>query len=284
MVLVFGSINFDLVARVKRIPAPGETLAGTAFKTAPGGKGANQALAARAAGARVAMYAAVGEDVFAGAALANLEAAGVELHVARVREATGIALINVDERGENAITVVPGANARVHAASVPDSELVAGNTVLMQLEVPHREVETLAARARARGARVILNAAPAVALDDRLLRNLDVLVVNENEARIGADFAGTPGEFVAHMHKAYGLHSVVTLGARGALTTDGKALVEVPSPQVRVVDTTGAGDAFAGALAAALDAGKPMPEAVTAAARAGAECCMHEGAQRAATA
>jgi ribokinase len=280
MVIVFGSINLDLVARVPRIPRPGETLAGTDFQTAPGGKGANQALAARAAGAAVAMYGAVGEDVFADAALVNLESAGVDLHVARERHATGIALINVDDRGENAITVVGGANALVRASAVDDRELGPGSTVLMQLEVPHREVASLAARAHARGARVILNAAPAAALDVALLRNLDVLVVNEHEAQIAAAFAGGPEEFVAHMHKAFGVRTVVTLGARGAVTIEDNAPLHVPSPQVSVVDTTGAGDAFAGALAAALDGGATMTHAAAVAARAGADCCTYRGAQR----
>src|SRR4051812_47171266 len=149
MVVVAGSINLDLVARVSRLPAPGETVAGSAFEVTPGGKGANQALAARHANAGVVMYGAVGSDSFADAALENLLGAGVELAVARVHAPTGVALINVDEHGENSITVVAGANGFVRSAQVPDARLVAGNTLLMQLEVPLEEVRMLAARAHA---------------------------------------------------------------------------------------------------------------------------------------
>ena len=135
MVVVFGSINLDLVARVPRIPAPGETVAGLAFTTAPGGKGANQALAARQAGAQVALYGAVGRDAFADAALANLVADRVNLDgVARVSGATGVALISVDAQGENAIAVVAGANGLARADQVPAEALHEGTTVLMQLE------------------------------------------------------------------------------------------------------------------------------------------------------
>ena len=275
MVVVFGSVNLDLVAQAARIPAPGETLAGSGFTMAPGGKGANQALAARRAGARVVLFGAVGDDAFASAAVANLAAAGVELGLARAPVSTGVALITVDARGENAITVVAGANAHARAAQVPDAALVRGNTLLMQLEVPSAEVVALATRAHARGVRVVVNAAPALPLARGLLRDLDVLVVNEHEARICAGRDEAPEAFVARMHRELRLDSVVTLGARGALTRD--ALVS--APRVEVVDTTGAGDAFAGALTAALDAGATLRDAVAAGVAAGTACCAHRGAQ-----
>ena len=281
MVVVFGSINLDLVARVPRIPAPGETLAGTGFDVAPGGKGANQALAARHAGAHVVMYGATGTDSFADAALLNLASAGVEIDVARVPVPTGVALINVDDRGENAITVVAGANALARATQVPDARLGAGTTILMQLEVPLAQIESLAARAHALGARVVLNAAPASPLPDELLRNVDVLIVNEHEATICAGGAyRDAAAFLAHMHKTFAVDCVITLGARGAMAMDGETPVQVASPSVDVVDTTGAGDAFAGAFAAALDAGRTLRDAMTAGARAGALCCTYRGAQR----
>jgi len=269
MVIVFGSINLDLVARAPAIPRPGETLLGTSFATAPGGKGANQALAARAAGAQVAMFGAVGSDAFAGPALANLEAWSVDLGgVARVDGSTGVALINVDARGENAITVVPGANARAAAAQVPDRVLVPGNTLLMQLETPMGEVAALAQRARQRGARVVLNGAPAAPLPPALLASVDFLVVNEHEAVVCAGVQSDAG-------------IVLTLGALGArLDWDGRQHSETP-PAVTVVDTTGAGDALCGAFAAALDRGAAPPEALRAGVHAGALACTHEGAQRA---
>jgi ribokinase len=284
MVVVFGSINLDLVARVARIPAPGETVAGRTLATLPGGKGANQALAARGAGAGVAMHGAVGADAFADAALANLHAAGVDLAgVATVAAPTGVALINVADDGENAITVVPGANALARAESVPDGSLARGVTLLMQLEVPVAEVAALAARAHARGASVVLNAAPAVALPEALLPALDVLIVNETEAAAYAAawrLPAAPAAFIAAATERFGVRVVITLGARGAMTTGAGAIATMPPPRVAVVDTTGAGDAFAGALAAALDRGFDAAGAVAAGVAAGALACTHAGAQR----
>lgn len=283
MVVVFGSVNLDLVARVPRLPRPGETIAGTDFAMVPGGKGANQALAARRAGAAVAMFGAVGGDAFAAAALGNLVAAGVDVAgVATVPASTGVALINVDARGENAITVVAGANAHARAALVPAASIGAGTTLLMQLEVPVPEVAALAARARAAGARVVLNAAPAEPLPDELWRVVDVLLVNEREALEYANawqLPAAPASFIGAMDARFGVAVVLTLGARGAITRAEGALREVAPPPVTVVDTTGAGDAFAGALAAALDRGMALPEAMDAAVRAGALACTHPGAQ-----
>jgi ribokinase len=269
VLIVFGSINLDLVARVDAIPGPGETLLGTSFVIAPGGKGANQALAARVAGAQVRMIGAVGRDAFAEAALANLSRAGIDLtSVARVDAPTGVALISVDAAGENAITVVAGANARARAAQVDDDALAPGTTLLMQLEVPMPEVTALARRARSRGARVVLNGAPAAPLHADLLDAVDFLVVNEHEhARCLAGRA------------AAGV--VLTQGARGArLDWQGRRYAVAPPP-VEVVDTTGAGDALCGAFAAALDRGLPPPDALREGVRAGALACTHDGAQRA---
>jgi ribokinase len=283
MVVVFGSINLDLVARVARIPAPGETLSGSTFATLPGGKGANQALAARRAGAEVALYGAVGRDAFAAAALANLAAAGVQLDgVTPVDIGTGVALIHVDDHGENAITVIPGANALARAAQVPDERLVAGNTLLLQLEVPMTEVEAVAMRAHRAGARVVLNAAPAARLPSALLRSLDVLVVNEHEASSYARALGAPDDpmaFLAYAQEQFGVAVVLTLGARGAVTIMDGEQVQSESPQVDVIDTTGAGDALAGTLAAALDRGASLPRALAQGVDAGAVACTHHGAQ-----
>jgi len=285
MIVVFGSINVDLIARVARIPAPGETLSGSSFVTAPGGKGANQALAARRAGAHVALYGAVGCDSFAASALANLDASGVRCDgVAARRGWTGIALINVADSGENAITVIPGANALARAAQVPDDALTPTTTLLLQLEVPHVEVERMAHRAHERGARVILNAAPAAALADALLRSLDVLLVNEHEAAMLATqlrLVREPVAFADGMRTRFATTAVITLGARGALTTaDGQCLAATP-PAVTVVDTTGAGDALAGAFAAALDRNASLPRALAEGVAAGALACTQHGAQAA---
>ena len=284
MIVVFGSVNLDLVARVARLPRPGETITGESFATLPGGKGANQALAARRAGAEVAMAGAVGTDSFADDALSGLVAAGVDLGwVRRVGVPTGVALIHVDAAGQNAITVVPGANAEAKADTVPDSALEANTTLLLQLEVPMPAACDVAVRAKRRGARVILNAAPAAELSMEFLDAVDVLIVNALEAgTLGAALAmpNAPEAFAAAMCKR-GVPTIVTLGARGVLAAADRTLFRIEAPAVEVVDTTGAGDAFAGVLAAALDRGTDWPTALAEGVAAGSLACTTPGAQRA---
>ena len=190
MVVVFGSINLDLVSRVERFPAPGQTLTGSAFATFPGGKGANQALAAARAGADVRLYGAVGRDLFADRALELLAAGNVDLTgVAHVDGATGCATIMVDAQGQNCIVVVPGANAHVDPSRVPDAVLAPETVVVLQQEVPAAANEVLIRRARNKGSRIVLNAAPARPCSVELLRMVDVLIVNQDEAAaLGAQF------------------------------------------------------------------------------------------------
>jgi ribokinase len=284
MVVVFGSINVDLVARVPRLPAAGETLIGEALEVLPGGKGANQALAARRADAAVALYGAVGNDPFALTACANLLREGVDLEgVARVDAPTGTALIHVDRSGENAITVISGANALALAMQVPDTRLRKETVVLAQLEVPIAEVARLAARAHAHGARVVLNAAPASAFDPRALPHVDVLIVNRAECKQVAGMLGLPddpAEFVRAYSAQHGGAVVVTLGAEGAVAWDGKPL-RFRSPPVHAIDTVGAGDALSGAMAAALARGAPLARALSEGIAAGALTCTAAGAQAA---
>ncbi|HQR12162.1 MAG TPA: ribokinase [Casimicrobiaceae bacterium] len=281
MVVVFGSINVDLVAHVARIPLPGETLAGTSFGTSPGGKGANQALAARRAGAKVRMFGAVGRDAFAASALANLDAEGIDLSgVAALDRPTGVALIHVDARGENAITVVAGANGGATAGQVPDDALGATATLVLQLEVPIGEIALLLRRTR--GARVILNAAPASTLPDALLREVDILVVNESEAAVVGETLGlptAPGTFARDAAARVRNAVVVTLGERGALAATGDESFAIAAPVTSVVDTTGAGDALVGALAAALDRGASLRHALAEGVAAGSLACRAFGAQ-----
>lgn len=284
MVVVFGSINADLVARVAHLPREGETQAASAYATHAGGKGANQALGARRAGAEVALVGAVGRDDHADAALAQLRSAGVALDAVRVVDGpTGIALIHVDDAGRNTITVVPGANASLRASDLPDRLLDAGTTLVLQLEVPLPEVVAVAQRARGRGARVILNAAPALAFDaDALLRHVDTLVVNEHEAESIAGRARCPAQpdrFAAAVADRWRCDVVVTLGARGALAATRDATWMVPATAVAVVDTTAAGDAFVGAYAAAIDRGAGMAERLGDAIAAGSHACTRAGAQ-----
>lgn len=285
MVVVFGSINLDLVARVARLPRPGETLAGAGFATSPGGKGANQALAARRAGAVVAMFGAVGDDAFAAPALALLDAAGVDRAGVRATvAATGVALIHVDAAGQNAITVVPGANALARAADVPDAVLGPASMLMLQFETPHAESLALATRARARGARVVLNPAPAASLSPAWLSAIDVLIVNEIEAAEIARPLGlpvSPQEFAATLSARDGLMVVATLGRAGAFAAAAGIGYRLPALAVTARDTVGAGDAFAGALVAALDRGEAVDVALTHATAAGSIACTREGAQAA---
>lgn len=283
MIVVFGSVNADLVARVGRLPRSGETLAGDAFAMVPGGKGANQALAARRAGAEVLLAGATGDDAFRAPALAGLAAAGVDLARVGIAGApTGVALIHVDAEGGNAITVIAGANALADPDRVDDALLDDRCTLVLQLEVPLDAVARLARRAHGRGARVLVNAAPVAPLPAALTAAIDVLVVNEHEARELAGPSGMPGApaaFAAAWHRRHGTAVVVTLGAAGVVAAADGRLHNVAAPQIEVVDTTGAGDAFVGTLAAALDRGLDWPQALVAATAAGALACTAFGAQ-----
>jgi ribokinase len=286
MVIVFGSINLDLVTRVARFPAPGETIGAESFATYPGGKGANQALAAARAGAAVQLYGAVGSDAFADATLALLDAGGVDLDgVKRAAAPTGSATILVDAHGENCIAVASGANALADPEAVPDTVLAPGAILVLQHEVPAQANAVLIARAHRAGAWIILNAAPARPLSIELLRQVDILVVNETEAAALAAQHGWPATaqaFAAAIAVAAPSFAVVvTLGKEGALAASGKDTIRVRAPDVAVVDTTGAGDAFVGALAAAIDARAPLPDALRAAVVAGSLACTAVGAQSA---
>jgi ribokinase len=284
MVVVFGSINLDRVTRVPRLPTPGETLIGSDFSSYPGGKGANQALAAARAGAVVRMYGAVGRDVAAHNALALLRAGGVDVAGVRVVDGTtGCATILVDDAGQNAIVVVPGANAKADAAVVPDDVLIPGTILLLQNEVPPAANTALIERAARSGARMVLNAAPAGPVAAELLAMIDTLIVNENEAALLAPMLGWPAEadeFAAAAASAIdGLEVIVTLGAAGAVGVLGRDQIGVAAPWVEVIDTTGAGDAFVGAYAAALDAGCERRTSIRMASAAGSLACAVRGAQ-----
>jgi ribokinase len=284
MVVVFGSINLDLVTRVAHLPSPGETLIGRGFASYPGGKGANQALAAARAGANVRMHGAVGRDAAATAALALLEAGNVDLAgVRRVDAPTGTATILVDDRGENAIVVVPGANDQVDADAVPAAVLMRGAVLLLQQEVPAAANAALIEHASRAGMRIVLNAAPARPLPREVLANIATLIVNQNEAAALAAPLGwsqEPSAFAAAVAAQIdGLDVIVTQGAGGAVSVCDRDRIQVSAPRIKVIDTTGAGDAFVGAYAAALDAGNDRPHALRIATAAGSLACTGHGAQ-----
>jgi ribokinase len=263
-VTVVGSLNEDVVVTVDRLPGRGETVIGSAVAVLPGGKGANQAAAAGRLGAGVHMVGRVGADPAAGRQLAALADAGV--NVGRVQRTdgvpTGTATIPVEAAGgENLIVVVPGANAQLTAADVDVESVHRAGVLLLQLEVPLPTVQAAAAATRGT---VVLNPAPPQSLPGELLARVDVLVPNEHElVRLaGADPAGrTPAE-LADLARGLAPSVVVTLGARGALVVTGDRTLLQPPPPVTALDTTGAGDSFCGALASALDRGRPLADAV----------------------
>jgi ribokinase len=267
-VVVVGSGNLDLVSQVERIPAPGETVLSTGFATHAGGKGNNQATAAARAGAATTFIGAFGDDDHGARLRASLTADGVHLLVRTVTEPTGTAMITVSAAGENSIVVNPGANATLLDLAGPERTAVAGaDVVLLQLEIP---LDTVADAARTARGTVVLNAAPARQLPRALLSDVDLLVVNEHEATLlgGAD------ELLAIVPAV-----VVTLGADGALirTYDAEP-VRVPGIPVDVVDTTGAGDTFCGALVARLADGVALEPAVRFATAAAALSVQRAGA------
>lgn len=290
-VLVVGSINMDLVARCPHIPAPGETILGTGFTLHPGGKGANGATAAArlAGGGAVALLGAVGRDDNGAAALRNLRERGVDATYTGERDdvPTGVALIAVADAGENSIVVVPGANARLRPGDVEGvMPRLAPSVVLLQMEIPVETVERAVLLGRASGARVLLDPAPAPrGLSPALLGAVDVLMPNEGElATLAGMPAGTEEDAAraAQALRERGIAVVVVKrGEHGALIVDERGARAVPAPRVAVVDTTGAGDCFDGALAVALAEGHDLDRAARFATHAAALACTRLGAQEA---
>ncbi len=286
MITVFGSINMDLVATTPRLPKPGETVPGTGFATAAGGKGANQALAARRAGASVRMVGAVGRDEFAAPALDLLDRAGTDLSgVARVDGPTGTALILVGGDGENMIAVVPGANGTISpnqaAAAVSSSQ--PGDILMLQLEVPAASVKAALDAAKVRGVRTVLNTAPLIAEAAELAKLADIVIANETEFEllVGREALTSEEreEMLLQMHRDTGQILIITLGAEGVVAAEGGSLHRTKGLKIEPVDTVGAGDTFCGYLAASLDAGLALGEALRRAAVAGSLACLKAGAQ-----
>ncbi|GGZ66204.1 ribokinase [Streptomyces subrutilus] len=279
-IAVLGSTNMDLVAYVPKAPRLGETVTGRAFRTVPGGKGANQAVAAARLGGEVVMIGAVGADGFGVRLRSALAAAGVETAALRTVEGpSGTAHITVDDEGGNSIIVVPGANARVTGLEPGDDRrIAAAGALLLQLELPLEAVLAGARAARAHRVRTILTPAPAQPLPAGLLAATDLLVPNEHEA------AALTGLTEPHRAASALLRDVpevvITLGAAGVLyAARGRDPLSVPAPRVRAVDTTAAGDTFVGALAVALGQGRPVPDALRWASAAAALSVQRPGAQ-----
>jgi ribokinase len=279
MVIVFGSINLDLIFPVPRIPAPGETVLGPSTRIEPGGKGANQAVAAARDGASVILAGAVGSDTLATSALTLLRAANVDVsRVVETNTSTGCAAIAVNPAGDNAIVVGSGANLLARHSQIEDALLGPESTVVLQMEVPPEETAALIRRARARGARILLNLAPAAPMPEAVLRELDVLVVNEIESAWLASHLGC-ADGAGALHDCLHIAVVRTLGGDGLelATTDG--VTTMSARAITPVDTTAAGDCFVGVLAAALDRGATLPAALARATTAAALCCTRPGSQ-----
>jgi ribokinase len=276
-VTVLGSANLDVVVRVARLPAPGETVLALDRDRLPGGKGLNQAVAAARAGARTAFVAAVGRDDAADLLLATLHDAGVDSSaVRRSDRPTGTALVTVQESGENSIVVDPGANTDVRPAGPGRAAVTGARVLLAQLEVPLPVVAEEVAAAHDAGVTVVLNAAPSQPLPADLLAAVDVLVVNQHELR---DVTGLSSVDVALAALADQVRAVVvTLGVDGARWWSADGDGSAPGLPAQVVDTTGAGDAFAGTLAAALAAGAGLDQAVRRGTAAGALSVERAGA------
>lgn len=286
VIAVVGSLNVDLIAQVRRHPQPGETLHGRGGQMLPGGKGANQAVAAARMGGTVEMIGAVGTDAQAEVGLSGLRAAGVGLSgVREVEGSTGLAIVTVAEDGENSIVVIAGANDAVDAAQVRGARevLESAAIVVCQGEIPRDGIEALPSLVRGR---FLHNPAPVMELDPAVLLASDPLVVNEHEAALvlaqltpGADGTGDPEQIVAALRDAGIASMVLTLGAQGSLVADADGLHRIPAAPVTAVDTTGAGDAFIGALAVGLARGESLPAAARLASQVGAYAATGHGAQ-----
>ena len=286
-VIVAGSINMDVVVQAERHPRPGETVAGKSVQFFPGGKGANQAVASARHGARTEMRGAVGGDGFGEQLLAFLRDMKVNVSGVTVcaSEASGTALIVVDDRGENTIVVVPGANGQLAPADSQRVDLQKGDVLLCQLESPLLAVEAFLRRGKAAKATTMLNAAPAMRLPSDVLSLVDVLVVNESELAALTGSTVTADDSDEQVESTLrGLQTkrdqvlIVTLGARGSIAVLGERVIRTPARKVAVVDTTGAGDCFTGTLAARIAAGEALDAGIRAATAAASICIQRSGA------
>ncbi len=286
-IIVVGSMNMDMVVKTSHIPQPGETVLGGSFLMNPGGKGANQAVAVARLGGDVTFVGKIGDDIFGKQSSQLFDEEGVDTNgiLADDDSPSGIALITVDERGENSIVVAPGANAHLEPIDVeevlgkyPDSKIL-----LVQLEIPMRTVEHAARIARHRGMQVILNPAPANDLVPSMFHLIDIITPNVNEAEMlsGVRITDTPSarQAAESIHAQGVKHVIVTLGKQGAALLEDGVFYHIPAPSVETVDTTAAGDVFNGALAVAVGEGKVLTDAVSFACRAASIAVTRMGAQ-----
>ncbi len=284
MITVFGSINIDQVYQVKMMPAPGETVLGHNYMQVPGGKGANQAVAARRSGADVALVGCVGRDANANPALELIRTDGIDLTYLQISDQpTGSASVWVSDSGENSIVVSSGANGSLDASLVSDTLLKESKILLLQMEVPFAENWQLLERAKLAGVTTILNLAPVGDIPVSILEKLDYLVVNEIEAQALAKQLNleimTEDEIAKSLSERFDLACILTKGAEGVIAANAKEVISVPAMEINVVDTTAAGDSFIGAFAACLDQGGSLREALVDATQVAGITCTKLGAQ-----
>ena len=286
-ILVIGSSNTDMVIKADRLPLPGETVIGGRFFMNPGGKGANQAIAAARLGGKVTLICKTGNDIFGKQSVELFKSEGINTNYlfSDTKNPSGVALITVDANGENCIVVASGANASLSPADIEiaRAEVEQSDIVLMQLEIPIETVEFAAAMASKKGGKVILNPAPARTLSEKLLKSLYMITPNKGEAEMLSGIKVTDWESAkraADVIRAKGVNIVVvTLGSLGALIAENNKYYQVEAYKVDAVDTTAAGDTFSGALCVALSEGKSIVDSVKFAAKASALTVTKMGAQ-----
>ncbi|MDV3308502.1 MAG: ribokinase [Cyclobacteriaceae bacterium] len=286
-IYVVGSSNTDMVVKAEKLPSPGETVIGGSFLMNPGGKGANQAVAASRLGGRVTFVACVGNDIFGQHALEQFqkEKINTDFIVISSDHPSGVALINVDEKGENCIAVAPGANGQLSTTMVEQAlTLIDGPAILLlQLEIPLETVEYAIEYGHKKNVKVILNPAPANKLSDSVFRDIFLITPNESEAELltgirvtNLESAEIAGE---KLHEKGVRNVVITLGAKGAYLSSETTRKVIEGPKVTAIDTTAAGDCFSGALAVALSEDQPLEQAVAFACKAASISVTRMGAQ-----
>jgi len=283
-ILVIGSANTDHIVFSEHLPRPGETVSGGRYRQAFGGKGANQAVAASRAGAGVSMVACLGFDSAGDSYLENLKRNGIDIRFVRQdeRASSGIALIMVDEKGENCISVASGANLLLHAGDVqPALESGAFSLALLQMEIPLETIEKSISALHLAGVPIMLNMAPFFPLDEAVLKKVSILVVNETEAAgLSGQSVFSPEEAARALWQKTGIAAIViTLGAEGVLLCKSGEIIRFQAFKVEVRDSTAAGDTFCGYLAAGISAGKNLEDSIRLAQAASAICVGREGAQ-----
>lgn len=285
MIVVFGSLNIDMVMQVEKMPRPGETILCPSYQMVAGGKGANQAVAAARAGTSVKLFGKVGDDEFGRTILGTLRESNIDLTGVGVskQNSTGCAAIAVDVHGENMITVASGANFEVEEKEIPDFLLSKETTLLLQMETPVTENWKLIRRAKKFGAKIILNLAPAYDIPQDILQRLDILVMNQIEATLLALHLRfeviSPFVVARRIAANYGITCIVTLGKEGAIACSPEGVWEVKAMEIQAVDTTAAGDAFVGVLAASIEKGMDVPSSLRRASVASGLTCLYKGAQ-----